>query len=743
MRYPSYSNNPGSFNSEYVPADFREDIARYRDVTGDPCGYMRSGYLHPDYSVLEGNRLRYYFWWRTAMRRGIPEPTDPGYVWLRCTELVNSDGDPARILRDILELTLVCSNSDVFTKRLIDGFAEDYALAHGMSFEQIPRKHLFCDMEAITTWRLTRYPICVPDDIVDMVGGNYHSMALPIQKRRIVRIVKLSLEGIDECVRSSKGMGILRAVAGRWNTRVRDPFRRFAHFEPYGCTRVPVADFSGGGLPWLVDSIVRQAVALILVEGKGAPIVPKAFPMEYRRIVAAAVDAEMREDAWDPRMFRTGPPGAGFWGDDDLETETPETGGKAMIRGGLCPEGGRPAMRVRRMKEHLEEESDEPVPYFPSGCARTSYDSMSPEQYAFYIHWRTMARHGTFLDTDRGYMWLFCSETINQDGDPQGIQGFLERMLDAYDVPGSHLDDLREAAIGHALVCGLDPPAIRFEKMDIMACLKLGSVPIGRISPEMAGYLADWDLMRFTHGRRKLFEAALTAGYRAFDEHSLRNGGDRLIDMIGRSRRSHVQPIVPYRNLWHPDKGAVHVEYMVPRYAILQDRCEAIDRIVVRTVNKRMGESFPRPPKDLDAGSAEAIEDAVEKAIDDFEEREKREEAFRRISGFEIDRDAVSSAVADLEAVTGMMAVDEEQEAPVEIGPEPVPTGWDAFYQSLDEVEKAYLRNGRDALRGTGRRQSAVEDSVNGKAMDAVGDTVMNDGAVLPEYAEDIGRLME
>ncbi len=90
-----------------------------------------------------------------------------------------------------------------------------------------------------------------------------------------------------------------------------------------------------------------------------------------------------------------------------------------------------------------------------------------------------------------------------------------------------------------------------------------------------------------------------------------------------------------------------------------------------------------------------------------------------------------------------MMAIDEEQEAPVEIGPEPVPMGWDAFYQSLDEVEKAYLRNGRDALRGMGRRQSAVEDSVNGKAMDAVGDTVMNDGAVLPEYAEDIGRLME
>ena len=125
------------------------------------------------------------------------------------------------------------------SKRLIDGFAEDYALAHGMSFEQIPRKNLFCDMEAITTWRLIRYPIRVQDDIVDMVGGNYHSMTLPIQKRRIVRIVKLSLEGIDECVRSSRGMGILRAVAGRWNTRVRDPFRMFTIVRMHHGTNFP------------------------------------------------------------------------------------------------------------------------------------------------------------------------------------------------------------------------------------------------------------------------------------------------------------------------------------------------------------------------------------------------------------------------------------------------------------------------------------------------------------------------
>lgn len=743
MAYFSSSNRWSSINSEYVPVDFKEDMVRYKDVTGNPCGYVSSDYLHPDYSVLEGNRLKYYFWWRTAMQKGISPMTDPGYVWLRCTELINSDEDPARVLRDIIELTIVCPKNEATIKQLIDGLAEDYALAHGMSFEQIPRKKFFCDMEPITTWNLTRYPIRVPDDIVDMVGGNYHSMILPIQKRRIVSIVKLSLEGIDECIRSSRGMGVLRAVAGSWNTRVRDPFKRFVQFEPHGCTRVPAVDFDEGGLPWLVDSIVRQAVALILVEGKGVPTVPKAFPREYRRIVAAAVDAEMREDAWDPRMFRTGPPGVGFWEDDDLEIETPETGGKAMICGGIFPEGDRPVMRVRKIEAHQDEESDMPVPYVPSGYAKISYRSMSPEQYAFYIYWRTMARRGTFLDTDRGYMWLFCTELINLDGDPQEIQDFLERMFEAYDIPGSYIDDLKEAAVGHAFVCGLDPPAIQFEKVELMAYLKLGSDPIGRISPEMAGYIADWDLMRFTHGRRRLFEVALTAGYRAFDEYSSRKGDDRLIDRIGRYRRSQTQLIVPYRSLWNPDKSAIHMEYKIPRYAILQQNCEAIDRIVVRTVNKRMGESFPRPPKDFDDGLAKAIEDAVSKAIDEFEKREKREEALRRISGFEFDRDAVSSAVADLEAVTDMMAVDEERTEAVEQEPEPVPTGWEAFYASLDEVERAYLRNGRDAIRGTGRRQSAVEDSVNRKAMDAVGDTVINGGTVLPEYAEDIGRLME
>ena len=45
----------------YYPKDFSADIERYRDERGHECDPVDSEYDHPDYSVLEGPRLEYYF----------------------------------------------------------------------------------------------------------------------------------------------------------------------------------------------------------------------------------------------------------------------------------------------------------------------------------------------------------------------------------------------------------------------------------------------------------------------------------------------------------------------------------------------------------------------------------------------------------------------------------------------------------------------------------------------------------
>ena len=36
-----------------------------------------------------------------------------------------------------------------------------------------------------------------------------------------------------------------------------------------------------------------------------------------------------------------------------------------------------------------------------------------------------------------------------------------------------------------------------------------------------------------------------------------------------------------------------------------------------------------------------------------------------------------------------------------------------------------------------------LEDSINAKAMDTVGDTVIDDGSVVDDYREDLGRVLE
>ena len=95
----------------------------------------------------------------------------------------------------------------------------------------------------------------------------------------------------------------------------------------------------------------------------------------------------------------------------------------------------------------------------------------------------------------------------------------------------------------------------------------------------------------------------------------------------------------------------------------------------------------------------------------------------------------------------GMMAVDDyddgiEEETPVTPSQD---GGWEGLVASLDDAETAYLRDsltprgaGPWSLEGTGRRPSEVEDAVNSKAMDAIGDAIVEGGRAVEDYAPDI-----
>ncbi len=108
----------------------------------------------------------------------------------------------------------------------------------------------------------------------------------------------------------------------------------------------------------------------------------------------------------------------------------------------------------------------------------------------------------------------------------------------------------------------------------------------------------------------------------------------------------------------------------------------------------------------------------------------------------ELDREAVDNAERDLEQVTDMMRVEDPgdgSDASVEEEREVVHMDgdgqWARFSVLLTDDEMAYLRSMFD---GGSRADVRLDDSINAKAMDTIGDTVVEGGCIVADYRSEI-----
>lgn len=734
-------------NMSYYPKDFRDDIERYKGEERSMSGYEPSGYLHPDYSVLEGPRLDYYFWWRSEIDRGILPQVDSGYAWLRAVELINSADDPEEVLKALLRYAETCARSMRLSPSVCD-LPLEYALVHGLSLASVPRARPFFKSKVLITWDLTRYPIREPDTqlLLDGIFYKWNDVLKKTDDGTMSDIVLMSLAGIDEFTRSTSGKGVVRSTGCEWEVEDIFPYSGYSDFSGQKHIRMPVVSLTEGPFHDLLEAIVRQAVALMRTDGVRGPSVPKAFPKAYRRIVAAAVDAAVRDDPWDAGMFRNAsPPDGDVWKDDDLDVSMDDDA-KPSLRPLPGAELGNPPITSREIDSNWDDESDEIVAYVPSGRMRASYRTMDDQQRAFYISWRTQARKGRYTDTDRGYLWLYCTELINHDYVPDNIQDELELAADAfYDAfPAPRF--LFGAATDHALLHGLDaPPVPELSYSPAMVYEKLRRDPIGRISPGMARYCSDYaSADKYTDGYERLYTEVFTEAYRAADAYCVESYGRRMCAMASEGRyKTHVRL---YDDLWYPKRMNIDLTYAnIWGSNRLLGIFDAVLKVCLRSVGKRIGRTSPRVPYDLDPKLVGAIEDAVDRAFERVEKEDAVAKAMKEASRISIDRSAVESAESDLKIVTGLMATGEEEgpeESPFEMSTGTIGDGWEALETALDAVEMDYLRYGSDALKGTGRRPQAVEESINNKAMDAVGDAIMENGTVFEDYAEEVRRML-
>lgn len=727
----------------YFPADFSEDIELHRGEEGRECPYVPSGYASPDYSVLGEDQVRYYLWWRSCAEAGVIDSSDEGYAWLYCRELIESPGDPRETLARIVSFTRTCGTS-LRLSPMVASLAADYALSKGLPLDLVPRDRGFAASDAIITWDLTRYPIgeTFPGALIPADVYNWRRLLPRLDDGTMEEIVLLSLRGIDEIVRSTEGMGLIRAIGCVPEPSDIVPFARFIRPEDYRAVTMPVVPRERGPYAHLVDAVIRQAVRFMVP--RGGPSVPRTFPKEWRRAVAAAVDAAVNDCGWMASMFRDGD--EGYWEDDDLIVRRGDDRPRIIPQQIGAMEPGRPRMSMREFMSHWSDESDVKVDYVPSGRTETTYSAMDDGQLAFYRYWRTQARKGRFLDTDQGYLWLFCTEAVNIDDEPEAIQGMFESALEAY-AGSNGLAPLRIAANDHAVLHHMDTPPDTDHRMSrYVAYAKLASDPIGRMDVDMADQLAHYDSSKYTSAEPDLHGIAFTEAVRAVDSYMLESKGRRLVDRC--TMREMEGTMRLYKGLWTSESVVISVEFKdVLSSRRIESLIDGIYRVSIRTVNRSLGDPAPRYPKDLPEALIKVAEDAVV-ALMDRRDMERADDLARmEASRIVLDRDAVESAARDLEAVTGMMAVDDyddgiEEETPVTPSQD---GGWEGLVASLDDAETAYLRDsltprgaGPWSLEGTGRRPSEVEDAVNSKAMDAIGDAIVEGGRAVEDYAPDI-----
>ena len=231
---------PYVVDREYCPKDFRDEIEARWSIEGTECPFVDSGYLRPDYSVLDEPRLNSYYWWRTNVRKGRLTAVDSGYAWLYCTELVNLDRDPSEMLSRIIDFTRVCGSS-MRLSPVVCGLAEEYAIVHRLPLDPIPRERPFSRSEVLLTWDLTRYPLRRPDPDVLLAGDLFDwSKVVRVSDEVMTEIVYLALSGIDEHTRTAQGEGVVRASGCEWDTKQIVPYSRFEDYTGVEAVEMPV-----------------------------------------------------------------------------------------------------------------------------------------------------------------------------------------------------------------------------------------------------------------------------------------------------------------------------------------------------------------------------------------------------------------------------------------------------------------------------------------------------------------------
>ena len=743
---------------EYTPGeDFEKQIEEHRGMHGTECALVECQYEHPDFNALNKEQLDFYLYYRDCFFRREAIDTDVGYAWLLMVELINSRDDPEKTLRDLIRLYDSC-HGEVLRYWMRQDATEavfSYAAANGLDLPRVSPGREGIWRGVLISEILLPEPEHVSDEMIDLLTAEEccRYNALNRGKDLLGRLFNAVLPAVDAEMKKTTGKGILET----YGEKRTDPIVLFSmrgrrsgltpYFYDRDCTVTYTAP--NDHLETFLVAMARYCEQAIVKETKGSkgPVAGNIFTKEHRRMVDGIFNhGDIIEPQHQPNTGRGSVRGFCI-GDADCPMVIDSTG---------FSDEAPPSNFLSSMVKYAAKEPSKECMYVRSGFRKPSYRSLSPDALDYYLWWRGRAREGRYGATDEGYLWLYKCELINAYEDRDYVMEQLAGLAKAYD--GYFRVD-SEGQTGKPGMTYLDYALVNSCVPDptVYVCPLTASYMIERLLKGETDVPVSAAAMVVASGiGRKSADVQILA---AFDDDCAHIAARALV-RVNKILESYGLDVFRFACVYStcvrlevlrglryhhwPDGKRRNQEC---RYIDIFDGHEFMDemRALIKAVISAVDDrGKPQRKKKPQAAFDVELDGILQEEVEEWFNEKERKAATERAMSLTIDRSEVERAQADLDHVTSIMSMEEAVEIEEYAAVEPETDAaepddpWQAFAARLDKGQRDYLKK---ALAGTLRSvKPMIEDSINAVAMDTVKDTVLENGEVFDEYAEDVRK---
>lgn len=712
-----------SADDQFKPgSDFHKQILSHKKDVPEKCRRIPTKHDKVDYDSLSEKQIKYYIWWRHCLRNGDMDYVNNGYVYLRMAEIAHGTDSFDSAMEQI---SLMREHVGEYAKEL-DDLERDLRMAKGVDLIR------FGNLTDVYESALLAYP---PKDmnIEDVKIIFEESNLNPKIDDDVARLFNDSIYEIDRYLLETFGYDL----SAFYGTRA---VRRHNLFESFYPNKEDIRyieyDMYDDRLNFFLNAVLAYCIKKI--NPKDAVSVSSVLTKEMRGIIdMTALKGHIRRDhacrRW--KGYRIIPESE-CDSPISLIRSAPKLRQSCDSWNAMTSIIGLRERKSNRVYSYQSCFSDKPIPW-----------NMPYKQMLFYLHFRDSALKGKFMDSDEGYLWLLLVDIINNNY--YNSLNTLIGIKNAY-YPNSTSSLPGQTAVEYAALNGKDIPDDSLYHSSFTYALVMTQILEGRdghISADGLLNIANINNKVLRNDLDKVCVDVANDVIRAVNDEVSKNRSGGILTACYLTKKSEKTRVFTKLRYFPKYISRHSVPIMVIDYRdnfAFADGIETILKIVVRAVEAK------RRDTTVSFGEGKAfgidISRIVTGVVDSYFDRNPSS------MDVDIDRDAVDKAQNDLNDVVRMMVVEggETNEKAVEI----VDTvedktsndtsegdPWQLLLSSLTDDEISYL--GALSECGGSKRGSINKiNSINSKAMDTIGDVLIDDSGLIEDYIEDIRRML-